>query len=167
MKPAKGLHSCLISVGGTLSDPLYSDISTEDMISKFIQPKQHQCKMCSASFAFASGLSRHMRACHAGVHTQDDVVQHDTPNVVNISLTGNNNTIHNHVTNNISTVVNNCNRNCYYPCSGRLDITLVTHTSVWDTRQSMWHCTAMLELHGPCDVGGLQQLTLGLKLIIG
>jgi hypothetical protein len=23
-----------------------------------------------------------------------------------------------------------CNRNCYYPCSGRLDITLVTHTSV-------------------------------------
>jgi hypothetical protein len=24
----------------------------------------------------------------------------------------------------------NCNMNCYYPCSGRLDITLVTHTSV-------------------------------------
>jgi hypothetical protein len=23
-----------------------------------------------------------------------------------------------------------CNMNCYYPCSGRLDITLVTHTSV-------------------------------------
>jgi hypothetical protein len=25
----------------------------------------------------------------------------------------------------------------------------------------------MLELRGPCDVGGLQQLTLGLRLIIG
>jgi hypothetical protein len=23
-----------------------------------------------------------------------------------------------------------CNRNCYYPCIGRLDITLVTHTFV-------------------------------------
>jgi hypothetical protein len=29
------------------------------------------------------------------------------------------------------------------------------------------HCTALLELRMPCNVGGLQQRMLGLRLIIG